>query len=202
MSARARAVDARGPATVTLSQVTAPAVLRLAPSPAAEPRADGRDWAEAEPPARGQVLLGTGGLDEHGTYVQGALAVDLREDAYDSFFGPQATGTADLPDVGPWARRIIQAVLEVCEGTRSTDQLSRWLTPEIRERVGRRGQLARRRARRSARPPVVRTLRTCHPADGVCEVAAVVWTGGRTRALAVRLSGVDGRWLVTALELG
>ena len=37
---------------------------------------------------------------------------------------------------------------------------------------------------------------------GVCEIAAVVWTDGRVRALALRMSGVDGRWLITAWELG
>ena len=66
----------------------------------------------------------------------------------------------------------------------------------------REGQLARRRGRRTHRPPVVRTLRTCHPADGVCEVSAVVWADGRVRALALRMTGVDGRWLITAWELG
>lgn len=172
-----------------------PRVLRLAPSPCVEPVADGQDWI-------GGPRVAATGSSAHADYVQGALAVDFRTEADDSFFGPQATGTADLPPADVWARRMVQAVLEVCEGSRSSDQLSRWLTVDIRERITRRGQLARRRARRTARPPVVRTLRTCHVADGVCEVAAVVWSGGRIRAVALRLSGVDGRWLMTALELG
>lgn len=172
---------------------SAASVLRLEPGPPADPRSDGVDWdgsgAEAaDPPPR--------------RYVQGSLAVDFRDGAYDSFFGPQATGTALLPPAQEWGRRIIQATMEVCEGTRSADQLTRWLAPDIRERVARRGQLARRRARRPQRGPLVRALLTCHPTDGVCEVSAVVHTGGRVRALAVRMSGVDGRWLITAFELG
>lgn len=198
----ARVADARG------LRDAAPPVLRLAPAPRGEPPAQGRDW-----PVTGTTTAsgpGPQGWDDegHGTdagsslYVQGSLAVDLRADAYDSFFGPQATGTDDLPDAAAWARRIITATLEACDGTRSADQLSRWMTPALREGVARRGMLARRRARRPHRPPRVRALLTCHPADGVTEVSAVVQADGRVRALALRMSGVDGRWLVTALELG
>lgn len=181
----------------------APPVLRLAPAPRAEPPAHGRDWPILGTAGPGSPTVdGEGRSDDDPYYVQGSLAVDLRHEAYDSYFGPQATGTADLPDPADWARRLITATLEACDGTRSADQLSRWMTPEVREGVARRGLLARRRARRPHRPPRVRALLTCHPADGVVEVSAVVQADGRVRALALRMSGVDGRWLVTALELG
>lgn len=166
-------------------------VVRLRPAPTTDPVASGPDWA-AEPRPR----------ETTSDYVQGSLAVDFRRDAYDSFFGPQATSTADLPDPAAWARRMIQAVLEVCDGSRPAEQLGRWLDRDVHDRVARRGALARRRGGRRHGPPVVRALHTCHPADGVCEVAAAVRSEGRVRALALRLSGVDGRWLITALELG
>lgn len=165
-----------------------PAVLRVAPAPLREPVPVGPEWGSRSPRAA--------------RYVQGSLAVDFRNSGDDTFFGPQSTSTADLPEAEPWARRMIQAVLETYEGTRSADQLVRWLSPEIRERAHRRGQLARRRGRRALRPPVIRTVLTCEPDDGVCEVSAVVVVDGRVRALALRMCGVDGRWLVTAWELG
>jgi hypothetical protein len=165
-------------------------VLRLLPAPSTDPPPQGSDWGERRPDQAASH------------YVQGCLAVDFRAGGGDSFFGPQATSTPELPEAGPWARRMVQAVLETHDGTRSPEQLRRWLVPEIYERAQRRGQLARRRGRRTHRPPVVRTLRTCHPADGVCEVSAVVWADGRVRALALRMTGVDGRWLITAWELG
>lgn len=178
---------------------TAPttAVLRVVPAPRTEPPSEGTDWGESQSEADGD---GSGSSAPR--YVQGALAVDFRESGHDPFFGPQATPTQELPEPGTWARRMIQALLEAYEGTRSPDQLSRWVVAEVRERAHRRGLLARRRGRRSSRPPIVRSVHLGHPADGVCEVAAVVWVDGRVRALAMRMSGVDGRWLVTAWELG
>lgn len=170
---------------------SAPGVLHLRLVGTAEPAAEGVDWQAAPPemPARDD-------------YVQGSLAVDFRQEAYDTFFGPQATATDDLPEARAWADRMIRALLEIYAGTRPVDQLSRWMAPEVRERVARRAQLARRRGPQRAQPPRVRALRECHPADGVCEIAAVVHLDGRVRALALRMSGVDGRWLITALELG
>lgn len=129
------------PQTGSDGPTAAPTVVRLVPAPAAEPPAEGPDWHGPHGrPTRPET-----------PYVQGALAVDFRQAAQDSFFGPQATGTADLPPAELWARKLIQATLEVCDGTRSADQLTRWLAPDVRERVARRGVLARRRARRPHR---------------------------------------------------
>lgn len=191
----ARAVPPEGPPR---APVTTPAVVRLVPAPTAEPPAEGPDWPGPHTPRPSHRRP----AEPRGRYVQGSLAVDFRQAAHDNFFGPQATGTADLPPAELWARKLVQATLEVCDGTRSADQLTRWLAPDVRERVARRGVLARRRVRRPHRPPVIRAVLLCHPADGVCEVSAVVHASGRIRALALRMSGVDGRWLVTALELG
>lgn len=170
--------------------MSATTVLRLAPAPAAEPRATGVDWGQTRP------------TRVRRPYIQGALAVDFRQECTDALFGPQATPTAELPDAEAWGRRVVQAVLETYEGSRDAKQLTRLVSPQIRERAQRRGQLARRRGRRAFRPPVIRALLTCFPADGVCEISSVVRVDGRVRALALRMSGVDGRWLVTAWELG
>lgn len=167
-----------------------PPVLRVVRAPVTDPSTGGADWGVSE----GETLPLP--------YIQGRLAVDFRRAAEDSFFGPQATTTPDLPEPGPWAHRMIQAMLEVCDGSRSATQLSRWVVPEIRDRIARRGQLARQRGRRMHRPPVVRALLTCLPADGVVEISAAVQVDGRVRALALRLNGADGRWVITAWELG
>lgn len=160
------------------------AELRVLPIPATEP-------------APGDFVIPPPDDD----FVQGVLAVDFRRGFEDSYFGPQATTAQDLPDPADWAGRLLRVLLEVGDGTRPAGQLSRWVTEDILGRFTRRGVLARRRLQRQ-RPVRVRALRVCQPADGVVEVAAVVDHGGRIRAVAARLCGVDGRWLMTVLELG
>ena len=60
----------------------------------------------------------------------------------------------------------------------------------------------RRRTPGPRRPAIVRRVRVCEPADGIVEACAVVVSNGRVRAMALRLEGLDGRWLVTALTIG
>lgn len=135
-------------------------------------------------------------------FVQECLAVDFRLEGHDQLFGPQSTSRADLPEPQQWAARLITAILESMDGLRPATQLGRWVTPEIRERIARRGVLARQRHQRPGGALQIRALRVCEPLDGVAEVAAVIGYRARVRAVALRMSGVDGRWLITALELG
>lgn len=135
-------------------------------------------------------------------YVQDSLAVDFRNCGEDPEFGPQATSTAQLPDARRWVVQMAQAVLETVSGARSPAQLLRFSTPAVHASLSRRSAAARRRSRTPGRPSRIRRVRLCHPADGVVEAAVVVIDNGRVRAMAMRLTGVDGRWMITALELG
>lgn len=135
-------------------------------------------------------------------FIQDSLAVDFRPEEHDDFFGPQSTSRAALPDPDAWARRLITAIVETMDGLRPPNQLNRWVSPDIRDRINRRGILARQRRQRPSGPPRVRALQVCEPVDGVAEVAAVIGHRARVRALALRMTGIDGRWLITALELG
>lgn len=142
------------------------------------------------------------GVRHRPAYVQSALAIDFRECGEDPLFGPQATRRSELPDPGPWARQIVAAVLECTTGLRPVGQLARWLDTLPREMVARRYTIAQRRGTRPLGRSGVLRVRVCEPADGVAEVSLVVQHEGRVRAVAARLSGVDGRWLVTALQIG
>lgn len=62
--------------------------------------------------------------------------------------------------------------------------------------------VATRRPRGLRRPAVVRRVRVQEPADGVVEACAVIVHQDRVRAMALRLRGLDGRWIVTALQVG
>lgn len=122
----------------------------------------------------------------------------------------RATPTVDLPDPGRWAGQFVQAATEVAVGLRPAVQLVRWTNEDVYSRLARRGEVATR-ARRAGRlgttqgpagRPRVRSVRTCELRDGIVEASAVVGDAERTRAVALRLEGLDGRWRVTVLELG
>ena len=130
----------------------------------------------------------------------GGFAVNPVDPPYVSF-GPRPTPSSELPDARAWAGRMVQAVLEILGGVRPVAQLVRWASADVYDGLQRRAALATVRPR-PARRAMVRSVRVCEPADGVVEASAVVVARGRVQAVALRLEGVDGRWRMTALELG
>lgn len=140
-------------------------------------------------------------------YVQDSLALDyagnpVEVDEDDRFFDPQRTRGQDLPDPYAFSARLAQALVEVMAGTRPAPQVVRWTSPEVYAVLARRSLVAARRGLRGGRPPVVRRVRVSEVADGVAEVCVVVVHPDRVRAMALRLAGVDHRWVVTDLVLG
>ncbi len=91
-------------------------------------------------------------------------------------------------------------------GVREVDQLSRWLTEDAYRKLMTRANLAAR-ARSARGVPAMRPVHTLlsvrhsSPADGVVESVVVVQGPARTRAVALRLEGMDGRWRATSLAL-
>ncbi len=114
-------------------------------------------------------------------------------------FGPQPTAREALPDPQAWAGRMVQAVIEVLSGVRPLAQLVRWTSPDVYAALQRRSARTRPQPGRRA---IVRSVHVSEPADGVAEACAVVIAHGRVRAVALRLEGLDGRWVMTALEIG
>ena len=118
--------------------------------------------------------------------------------------GPRPTPSEELPDPAALVRTVAATTLEVLTGCRPVSQLLRWTTPEVHGALSARATAAARRRRpgTAVARTSVRRVSTCAPRDGVVEAAVVVTVGPRVRAMAVRLEGLDGRWRVTALELG
>jgi len=135
-------------------------------------------------------------------YLQPALHVVLDTEDIDPEFGPQATTSELLPDPEAWAHRMAGALLECMTGVRSAAQLARSVSPLVYDRVNARSVIARRRGAQPLHRSLVRRVHLCHPDDGVVEASVVVQHEGRIRAMALRMVGVDGRWIVTAMELG
>jgi hypothetical protein len=107
-----------------------------------------------------------------------------------------------LPDPRPWTARLAQAIAEVLAGARPPAQLSRVATLEVLQLLER--NAGRLGARPGAPPqrPIVGSVRVTEPRDGVAEACAVVNTGPRCRALALRLEGRSGEWRCTAIQVG
>lgn len=124
----------------------------------------------------------------------------------EELFAPQRTSSADLPDPAPLVVALTRGILEVLAGTREADQLARWLAEETYLKLVTRANLSRR-ARSARRVPVqrpvftVRTVRQMSPADGVVEVTVIVTMPDRTRAIAMRLEGLDRRWRATDIRI-
>lgn len=121
------------------------------------------------------------------------------------FFAPQRTPTSELPAPEPLLENLTIGVLEVLAGVREADQLARWLGEDaFRALVTRANLSARARSARGVTParPAYRIVSTrcCFPADGVVEGAVITAGPARTRAVAVRLEGWDGRWRATSLS--
>jgi uncharacterized protein DUF6459 len=161
--------------------------VRALPIPDSEPSPErapylslARDSPAADQPTLGLALVGFEPFDQ---------------------FDRLPTRTSELPDPTAWSRRLVQAVIEALSGVRPVAQLIRWTTPDVYAGLQRRchAQTGRRAPGRRA---VVRSVRICQPADGVVEASAVVVALGRVQAVALRLEGLDGRWRMTALELG
>lgn len=124
-------------------------------------------------------------------------------DETDAMFAARRTPRAELPDPRPRAAAAIRILLEVLAGDRPARQVASWVSPPILDGLERRPLGAgARRPRRTH----LQSLHLAEPSDAVAEVAAVISSaadaGARRRAVALRLEGRDGRWVVTAFTLG
>jgi Family of unknown function (DUF6459) len=169
------------------------------------PRIEVRPIPDLSPPI---IDSRTAVFQDPSPYVQGTLAVDLGDDYGPiqdpddrEYFDPQRTSSRDLPEPQEWVTHMAQALVEVMSGARPAPQVIRWTTPEVFSVVARRNAVSVRRAI-VARRALVRRVRICEPVDGVIEACAVVVDNGRVRALAMRLIGVDRRWVVSELQVG
>lgn len=122
------------------------------------------------------------------------------------FFGPQPTASAELPDPRPLIENLTRCVIEVLAGARELEQLLRWVSDDVYRLLLRRVVLSARarqaRGERVARPAIsLGSVMICSPRDGVVEATVIVHGRGRSRAVALRLEGLDRRWRATAIHV-
>lgn len=124
---------------------------------------------------------------------------EAHDPALARFIERQPTSADQLPEPRRWSARLAQAIVETLHGHRPVQQLLRWTDDAVYSSIAQR--LSSRPRPRLGVRPVIRTIRVCHPTDGVTEASVVVEVGRRCRALALRLEGLDGQWRCTALEI-
>jgi hypothetical protein len=124
----------------------------------------------------------------------------------DEYFGHQPTPTASLPDPRPLIENLTRCVIEILAGARDLDQISRWVSDDVYRHLLKRVVLstrARRAKGQTATRPsfTVGSATLCEPRDGVVEAVVIVRGRARTRAVALRLEGLDSRWRATAINV-
>jgi hypothetical protein len=130
----------------------------------------------------------------------------------EAYFGKQYTKTKDLPDPSPSLQAIATGVIEVIAGTRQVEQLSRFLSDDVYQRLAKRSleaQAARKEkaagnpdARPVMRPNfMVKTIHNTSPCDGVIESVVLINGSKRTRAISIRLEGINSRWRATVVNV-
>jgi hypothetical protein len=124
----------------------------------------------------------------------------------DEFFGRQPSTTRTLPDPTPLLENLTRCVIEVLAGARELEQISRWVSDDVYRHLLKRVVLSAR-ARRARNQPVARpnfaigSTVFSEPKDGVVEAVVIVRGRARTRAVAIRLEGLDNRWRATAINV-
>jgi hypothetical protein len=124
----------------------------------------------------------------------------------DDYFGRQPARRSDLPDPEPLLRNLTHCVIEVLAGARDLEQLARWVTDDVYRNLSKRAVLAARARRVKGQAPqrpafTVGRVRTCEPVDGVVEAVVMVHQRARSRAVAIRLEGLDQRWRASAISV-
>ena len=122
-------------------------------------------------------------------------------------FEAQPSSTVELPSPREMIERLGLVACEILAGLRSVDQIARWVTEDVYRTLAERSIAARRNHSRlsdsaPARPRVeVRSTRISEPRDGIVEGVVLLRVGARTRAMCIRLEGLDHRWRASAVAL-
>jgi hypothetical protein len=107
-----------------------------------------------------------------------------------------------LPDPRALTARLAQAIAEVLAGARAAGQLAGVTSVDVLALLQRRSSRLGTRLGASQPRPIVGSVHISEPCEGVVEACAVINTGSRVRALALRLEASNGQWRCTALAVG
>lgn len=124
----------------------------------------------------------------------------------EEFFGHQPSRSATLPSPQPLLENLTRCVIEILAGARDLEQISRWVTDDVYRHLLKRVVLSTRARHAKGQPAkrptfAIGSTSICEPRDGVVEAVVIVASRARTRAVAIRLEGMDNRWRATAINV-
>lgn len=124
----------------------------------------------------------------------------------DEFFSAQPSRSSDLPDPEPLVLNLSRSIIEILAGARELDQIARWVSDDVFRNLLKRVILAERARRVRGEVPIrpsfrIGSVHLSEPRDGAVEAVVVVHSRVRSRAVALRLEGLDRRWRATALSV-
>lgn len=124
----------------------------------------------------------------------------------DEFFGEQRSSSSALPNPQPLVENLTRCVIEILAGARDLEQVARWVTDDVYRHLLKRTVLSARARHAKGQSPgrpafALGSTMISEPADGVVEAVVIVRGKARTRAVALRLEGLDGRWRATAINV-
>ena len=122
------------------------------------------------------------------------------------YFGEQYCKREDLDSPDALLRMLAPAVVEVIAGVRNISQLAAHLSEDVYGRLRDRSvMVAQERAKRGEVPMApklrVANMMNQEPRDGVVESVVLVQSPNRTRAVTIRLEGINRRWRATSVSL-
>jgi hypothetical protein len=109
-------------------------------------------------------------------------------------------------DPRPLAENLARCVIEILAGTRSLDQIARWLSSDVHAHLMKRVVLSQRARAARGEAPGRLTFRMgttvlSEPRDGVVEAVVIVHGRARSRAVAIRLEALGMRWRASAVHV-
>jgi hypothetical protein len=122
------------------------------------------------------------------------------------FFGEQYCKTNELENPDSLLKMLAPAVVEVIAGVRNIRQLAAVLSDDVYQRLRDRAVVVAQNRVREGQPPKapmlsVGSLQRKEPKDGVIESVVLVQSPTRTRAVTIRLEGINHRWRATAVSV-
>ena len=124
----------------------------------------------------------------------------------DAEFGQQPSIDELLPSPEPLVANLTRCVIEILAGARELEQISRWVTDDVYKHLLKRVLISSRgrqaRGQTAMRPTfALGSSIITRPSAGVVEAVVIVNGRVRSRAVAIRLEGLDRRWRATAIHV-